>query len=63
MISREPFVHRAYGGVALPNPASVTLHERLGFKLVGTFREVGFKFGKYWNVSWFEKDLSSTHAL
>jgi len=61
-IGLEPSVHRAYGAIALPNPASIVLHERLGFKLVGTFREVGFKFEKYWHVSWFEKDLSRTHA-
>jgi phosphinothricin acetyltransferase len=51
-------LHRAYGGVALPNPASVALHERCGFKAIGTYREVGFKFGKYWDVAWFERDLS-----
>ncbi|MEE8475951.1 MAG: GNAT family N-acetyltransferase, partial [Myxococcota bacterium] len=55
----EESVHRAYGGVALPNPASIALHERLGFSAVGTFREVGFKFDRYWDVSWFEKNLSS----
>ncbi len=54
----EPAVHRAYGGIALPNPASIALHESLGFRLVGTFREVGHKFGKFWDVSWFEKELS-----
>ena len=51
-------VHRAYGGIALPNPGSIALHERFGFGLVGTFCEVGFKFGKYWDVSWYEKGLS-----
>ena len=54
----EPSVHRAYGGTALPNPESIALHERLGFTLVGTYREVGFKFDQYWDVSWFEKDVS-----
>ena len=54
----ERQVHRAYGGVALPNPASVALHERLGFQLVGTFREVGHKFQRFWDVSWYERDLS-----
>ena len=53
----EPTVHRAYGGVALPNPASIALHEALGFKKVGTYHEVGFKFDRYWDVSWYEKDL------
>jgi phosphinothricin acetyltransferase len=61
-IGREPSVHRAYGGIALPNPASIALHESFGFRLVGTFREVGFKFEKYWHVSWFEKDLSSGNS-
>ena len=53
----EPSVHRAYGGVALPNLTSEKLHEQLGFEKVGTYREVGFKFDKYWDVNWYEKDL------
>lgn len=57
LLIAEPSAHRAYGGVALPNPASVELHERLGFTKVATFHEVGFKFDKYWDVSWFEKEL------
>ena len=62
VLVNEPSVHRAYGGTALPNPESVALHERLEFKLVGTYREVGFKFDKYWDVSWFEKDVSGASA-
>jgi phosphinothricin acetyltransferase len=58
----EPSVHRAYGGTALPNPESIELHDRLGFTLVGTYREVGFKFDQYWDVSWFEKDVSGASA-
>ena len=54
----EPSVHRAYGGVALPNDASVALHQRLGFALVASYHEVGFKFDKYWNVDWYERDVS-----
>ena len=57
-LQAEGNVHRAYGGIALPNPGSVALHERFGFRLAGTFREVGYKFGKYWDVSWYEKALS-----
>lgn len=56
-LEAEPTVHRAYGGVALPNPQSVAMHERLGFKKVATFHEVGFKFDRYWDVSWFEKEV------
>ena len=50
-------VHRAYAGIALPNPASVALHERFGFKRVGHFTEQGRKFERYWDVAWFEKPL------
>ncbi|MEV4786618.1 GNAT family N-acetyltransferase [Streptomyces tuirus] len=50
-------LHRAYAGIALPNEASARLHERLGFRHVGTYREVGRKFGRYWDVAWYEKPL------
>lgn len=50
-------LHRAYAGVALPNDASVALHQRLGFRSIGTYVEVGRKFGRYWDVRWFERAL------
>ncbi|MER6559325.1 N-acetyltransferase family protein [Streptomyces sp. NPDC001027] len=50
-------LHRAYAGIAQPNEASARLHERFGFRHVGTYREVGRKFGRYWDVAWYEKDL------
>ncbi|MFF4400927.1 GNAT family N-acetyltransferase [Streptomyces sp. NPDC001480] len=50
-------LHRAYAGIAQPNEASARLHERFGFRYVGTYREVGRKFGRYWDVAWFEKEL------
>lgn len=50
-------LHRAYAGIALPNPASVALHEMFGFKRVALFSEQGRKFGRYWDVAWFEKAL------
>jgi phosphinothricin acetyltransferase len=50
-------LHRAYAGVALPNDASVALHERVGFRVIGTYVEVGRKFGRYWDVRWFEREL------
>jgi phosphinothricin acetyltransferase len=50
-------VHRACAGIGLPNPASVRLHERFGFRHVGTFTEQGYKFGRYWDVAWFERAL------
>ena len=50
-------VHRAYAGIALPNPASVALHERCGFKRVAHYTEQGRKFGRYWDVAWYERPL------
>jgi len=50
-------VHRAYAGIALPNQASIALHERLGFKRVAHFTEQGRKFDRYWDVGWYEKQL------
>ncbi len=51
-------VHRAYGIITLPNDRSIALHEKNGFKKIGVFSEVGRKFGKYWDVAWYEKKLS-----
>jgi phosphinothricin acetyltransferase len=53
-------VHRAYAGISLPNPASVALHERFGFKKAGLYTEQGRKFGRYWDVAWFEKALGDS---
>ncbi|MET9495891.1 N-acetyltransferase family protein [Streptomyces sp. NPDC006552] len=50
-------VHRAYAGISQPNEASVRLHTRFGFTYVGTYREVGRKFDRYWDVAWYEKRL------
>jgi phosphinothricin acetyltransferase len=50
-------LHRAYAGIAQPNDASHRLHERFGFRHVGTYREVGRKFGRYWDVAWYERPL------
>ena len=46
--------HCAIGGVALPNPASIALHEKLGYKHIGQFREVGWKFGRWVDVGYWE---------
>ncbi|MEV5979144.1 N-acetyltransferase family protein [Streptomyces sp. NPDC052114] len=53
----EEDLHRAYAGIAQPNAASVALHERFGFRHLGTYAEVGRKFGRYWDVAWYELPL------
>ncbi|MDX1460107.1 MAG: GNAT family N-acetyltransferase [Xanthomonadales bacterium] len=50
-------LHSAVAGVTQPNAASDALHLKLGFEKVGTFREVGYKFGQFHDVTWYRKAL------
>src|SRR5262249_51857467 len=52
----------AIAGIALPNDASVALHERLGFTLSGIERGVGFKLRRWVDVSRWQKDLAQRAA-
>jgi phosphinothricin acetyltransferase len=47
----------AYAGITLPNPGSVALHERMGFRPVAVYREVGFKLGRWHDVGWWHLGL------
>jgi phosphinothricin acetyltransferase len=58
VLADEP-IHRAYAGVTLPNPASLALHHRFGFRDIGVYDEVGFKLGQYWSVQWLERPMPS----
>ncbi|MBB5708217.1 phosphinothricin acetyltransferase [Sphingopyxis panaciterrulae] len=49
--------HAAFAGIALPNDASVGLHEVMGFELVGVYREVGRKFDAWHDVGWWQRLL------
>jgi L-amino acid N-acyltransferase YncA len=50
--------HRtALAGIALPNDASIGLHQALGFEPVGTYRRVGWKLGRWHDVAWYQRDL------
>lgn len=49
--------YNAYAGIALPNPASVGLHESVGFWFVGVYREVGYKFDAWHDVGWWQLAL------
>lgn len=50
--------HCALGGIALPNDASVALHEKLGFRKVGELEEVGWKFDRWVNVGYWQLQLT-----
>jgi phosphinothricin acetyltransferase len=47
-------IHAIIGGIALPNDSSIHLHEKFGFEKVAHFREVGFKFGAWRDVGYWE---------
>lgn len=49
--------YNAYAGITLPNPASVALHELMGFKRIGVYEAVGYKLGAWHDVSWWWKPL------
>lgn len=48
----------ACAGITLPNPASVALHERLGFVQTGVNRAVGWKLGAWRDVGWYQLELA-----
>ena len=50
----------AYAGITLPNPASEGMHSRAGFTLVGVYHHVGYKFGAWHDVAWFERPILPT---
>jgi phosphinothricin acetyltransferase len=50
-------IHRAYALITRPNPVSEALHRRFGFRELGVATEAGRKFGRYWDVAWYEKAL------
>lgn len=50
----ERDTHCVVGGISLPNAASVALHEKLGFKRIGQFSEIGRKFGQWIDVGYWQ---------
>jgi L-amino acid N-acyltransferase YncA len=51
---KQRSLHGIIAGVALPNAASVALHEKLGFQKIGQFKEVGWKFNQWIDVGYWE---------
>jgi phosphinothricin acetyltransferase len=54
---RRQGYRRAYAGVTLPNAASIGLHEAVGFVPVGRYERVGWKFGAWHDVGWWQRPL------
>lgn len=56
-ILRRQGFFAAYAGITMGNPASVRLHESVGFRSVGVYRAVGYKMGAWHDVGWWQLDL------
>jgi L-amino acid N-acyltransferase YncA len=52
----------AYAGITLPNPASVGIHESVGFEPIGTYPRVGYKLGAWHDVGWWHRALQPSDA-
>ena len=61
LLERQGFT-QAIAALALPNDASVKLHERLGFRHAGTYGQVGFKLGRWWDVGLWQRALAAPAA-
>lgn len=62
ILVRQRYVN-AYAGIALPNPASVALHEGIGMKRIGVYERVGFKFGAWHDVAWYGLRLAQPDGV
>jgi L-amino acid N-acyltransferase YncA len=49
--------YKAVAGITLPNPASVGLHQAMGFELVGVYRDIGYKLGVWRDVGWYQASI------
>ena len=52
--ARQRDVHAMIGGIDSSNAGSIALHERLGFRHVGTLPQVGFKFGRWLDLAFYQ---------
>ncbi|MGI9274418.1 MAG: GNAT family N-acetyltransferase [Endozoicomonas sp.] len=54
---REKSLYVVIGGIALPNPASIALHEKMGMEKVAHFKNVGYKFDRRIDVGYWQMEL------
>ena len=61
VLVRQGFAN-AFAGIALPNAASVAMHESVGFAALGFYRAVGFKNGAWHDTVWMQRRLATPPA-
>ncbi len=55
----EAGINSVIGGITIPNPASIALHEKLGMKQVAHIKDIGYKFDQWLDVGFWQKNLKS----
>lgn len=61
-VLRAQGYYQAYAGIVLPNPASVALHEQVGFTRLGVYDHIGYKMGAWHSVGWWQLALQPLTA-
>ncbi|MGI9133356.1 MAG: GNAT family N-acetyltransferase, partial [Rhodoferax sp.] len=61
-VARQRDVHAMVGGIDASNASSIGLHQRLGFRHVGTLPQVGFKFGRWLDLAFYQLLLETPHS-
>ena len=56
---KEQGFYNLFAGITQPNEASNRIHEKLGFKKIGTYENIGFKFSKWHDVSWYQLEINA----
>lgn len=56
---KEMGFYKALAVITLPNDASIRFHEDFGFQHIGDMKKIGFKFGRWYTTSWWDKDLQA----
>lgn len=54
--------YNVYAALTVPNEKSRRFHEKCGFSLIGSFHRTGYKFGRWYDVAWFEKAINHAEA-
>ena len=54
LILKEQGFHSAIGGIAVPNDASIKLHEKFGFKKCGKIEDAGYKFNRWYSTEFWQ---------
>lgn len=62
-VAKASGFRRMYGAISTPNPRSEAFHQKMGFTRFAVFEKTGFKFDRWWDVSWYELVLNDSETI